>query len=68
VRAARRLRVILLAVALAGLAASSAGADSARVTKGDAQAVLDAFGNGGWAVLQHSTTIMGAPAGAGVCL
>lgn len=61
-RDARRLCVILLAVALAGLAASSAGANSSRSTKGDAEAVLNAFGNGGWAVLLHSATSMGAPA------
>lgn len=58
----RRLCVILLAAALVGSAASSAGANSPRSTKGDAQAVLNAFGNGGWAVVQHSPTIMGAPA------
>ena len=32
------------------------------ITRGDAQAVLNAFGNGGRAVLQHSRTGEGAPA------
>lgn len=33
-----------------------------RVTEGDAQAILQAFGNGGLAVLQHSRVAEGAPA------
>ena len=33
-----------------------------RVSQGDAQAVLQAFGNGGRAVLHHSTVAEGAPA------
>lgn len=35
---------------------------SRRVSRGDAQAVLQAFGNGGRAVLHHSTVAEGAPA------
>jgi hypothetical protein len=33
-----------------------------RITRGDAESVLQAFGNGGRAVLQHSRTGEGAPA------
>jgi len=33
-----------------------------RVSKGDAQAVLEAFGGGGWAIQQHSKVLRGAPA------
>lgn len=30
-------------------------------TKGDAEAVLEAFGSGGWAILRHSKVAKGAP-------
>ncbi len=33
-----------------------------RISKGDVQAVLEAFGGGGWAILQHSKVARGAPA------
>ena len=33
-----------------------------RVSKGDAEAVLQAFGGGGWAIQQHSKVLRGAPA------
>jgi len=39
-----------------------AAANPTRVTQGDAQAVFEAFPNGGWAILQHSTVAAGAPA------
>lgn len=45
----------------AGLAAGAAHADSVRVTQGDATAVLNAFGNGGFAVLGGSPVDTGAP-------
>jgi hypothetical protein len=32
------------------------------ISKGDAQAVFEAFGGGGWAVLRHSDIARGAPA------
>ncbi len=32
-----------------------------RATKGDAEAVLEAFGGGGWAILRHSKVFEGAP-------
>lgn len=35
---------------------------SSRITRGDVEAVLNAFGGGGWAVLLHSKTAEGAPA------
>jgi hypothetical protein len=37
-------------------------AESARITRGDATAVFEAFGNGGRAVLQHSRVAEAAPA------
>jgi hypothetical protein len=33
-----------------------------RATKGDAEAVLEAFGGGGWAILRHNKVVEGAPA------
>jgi hypothetical protein len=33
-----------------------------RVKRGDVEAVFEAFGNGGWAVLRHSKAAHGAPA------
>src|SRR5436305_14486367 len=38
------------------------GTTAAGITRGDAQAVFHAFGNGGRAVLAHSRTAEGAPA------
>lgn len=32
-----------------------------QATKGDAEAVLEAFGSGGWAILRHSEVAKGAP-------
>ncbi len=32
------------------------------ISRGDAQAVLEAFGGGGWAILRHSDVARGAPA------
>ena len=43
------------------LGSSTQTADG-RITKGDAEAVFNAFGNGGRAVLAHSRTAEGAPA------
>jgi hypothetical protein len=42
----------LLARAL--LVGSAVGSRRRRATRGDAQALLRAFGNGGWAVINHS--------------
>lgn len=58
----RLVSLTLVAATLMTVAVSSAAANSGRSTEGDARAVLNAFGNGGWAVVQHSPTIMGAPA------
>ena len=33
-----------------------------RIKRGDVEAVFEAFGNGGWAVLRHSKAAQGAPA------
>jgi hypothetical protein len=59
-----RLRLLALAVlATLAVAGGTARADTARVSQGDAQAVLEAFGNGGWAILRHSQSVVqGAPA------
>jgi hypothetical protein len=43
------------------LAGSPAGANSPRITRGDAEAIFQATPNGGWAVLLHSPTGQGAP-------
>jgi hypothetical protein len=40
----------------------AAGQKAQRITHGDVQAVFEAFGNGGRAILQHSRTAQGAPA------
>ena len=61
-RVRQRACIAVLLFALVGSAASIAGANSSRSTEGDARAVLNAFGNGGWAILGHSPTSMGAPA------
>jgi hypothetical protein len=55
-------RVLVAATVVAAFIASSAAADSQRVTQGDATAVLEAFGNGGWSILNHATVVEGAPA------
>jgi hypothetical protein len=44
------------------LLALPAQATTTRITHGDAQAVLEAFGGGGFAVLLHSKVAQGAPA------
>jgi hypothetical protein len=60
------ISVRALALALAVMlcvATGTASANAVRVTKGDAEAVFQAFGNGGWTILQHSHVIaQGAPA------
>jgi hypothetical protein len=60
-----RSAIVVAAVVAASVAllATSAAATPTRITRGDATAVLDAFGNGGWAVLLHSKVAAGAPAG-----
>jgi hypothetical protein len=70
-RAVRRLRLsapavvtgaALLTMAMVGTA--PAEANSIRVTHGDATSLFEAFGNGGWAILNHNPTQMGAPSDA----
>jgi hypothetical protein len=58
------IEMLVLVAALSATAVFStvAAGATARVSKGDATAVLEAFGNGGWAVLLHSKTAEGAPA------
>lgn len=62
-RAARRwtLVAVVVLVVVSLLAGSPAGANSARITRGDAEAIFQATPNGGWAVLLHSPTGQGAP-------
>ena len=57
----RFLTPVIAAIAIIIIAVGGAAADGARATKGDATAVLNAFGNGGWAVLNHSEVAQGAP-------
>ena len=59
-RPRRAIWLGLLAMTL--LAATSAEANAPRVTEGDAQAVFEAFGNGGWGVVLNGGTVEeGAP-------
>ena len=62
----RRRAVAGLFISLIGagslLLALPAQATSTRLTRGDAQAVLEAFGGGGWAILVHSGVAQGSPA------
>jgi hypothetical protein len=62
-RAARRwtLVAVVVLVVVSLLAGSPAAANSARITRGDAEAIFQATPNGGWAVLLHSPTGQGAP-------
>jgi hypothetical protein len=53
---------VVLALTIFG--GSVASAQTSRASQGDAQAVLDAFGNGGWAIRLHSQVANGAPADA----
>jgi hypothetical protein len=56
----RRVALIALLVALAATTGARAG--STRINKGDATAILNAFGNGGFAGLNHSPAPNGSPA------
>jgi hypothetical protein len=60
--AAAVIGAALLAVAIVGPA--PAEADNIRVTHGDATSLFNAFGNGGWAILNHNPTQLGAPSDA----
>jgi hypothetical protein len=57
----RWARIAAAAVAATLLVSGVATADSVRVTEGDANAVLQAFGNGGWTILLHAQVVEGAP-------
>ena len=70
-RTVRRLRLsaraaviaaALLTVAMVGL--SPADASSTRVSHGDATSLFRAFGGGGWVILHHNPTQLGAPSDA----
>lgn len=58
------LRLALFAIAAAlAIPSASAHASTDRVSRGDAAAVLEAFGNGGWAIrLNGGDVLQGAPA------
>ena len=60
-RAVTSLFISFLAAASV-LLALPAQATTTRITHGDAQAVFQAFGGGGWAILLHSTVAQGGPA------
>jgi hypothetical protein len=53
--------LIVMAVVLA-FAGGTAQANTVRVSKGDAEAVFQSFGNAGWAIRGHSQVLEGAPA------
>jgi hypothetical protein len=53
---------ISLLTAASMLLALPAQATTTRITRGDAQAVFEAFGGGGFAILLHSKVAQGAPA------
>jgi hypothetical protein len=59
-----RLRLFLLVMAaMLAFTGGTAQADTGRVSKGEAEAILEAFGNGGWAILRHGEgVVQGAPA------
>src|SRR4051794_5195663 len=57
-----KVRVALIAILAVLVAATAAHAGSTRVTQGDATAILNAFGNGGFAGINHSPVPQGAPA------
>jgi hypothetical protein len=54
--------VVLVVVSL--LTGSPAGANSPRITRGDAQAILQASPNGFWAIQLHGPVLQGAPSDA----
>jgi hypothetical protein len=58
----RSLVLVAGVLALVTLFAASANASAPRVTQGDAQAILESSGGGGWAVRVHGGSIEGAPA------
>jgi hypothetical protein len=65
---ARMKSSVVAAVAIAALLVmfpAAAIADGSRVTQGDAQAVFESFGNGGWAILNQADVVQGAPADGG---
>ena len=59
-----RLRLFLLVIATTlAFTSGAAQADAGRVSKGEAQAILEGSGNGGWAIRRHGGgLVQGAPA------
>jgi hypothetical protein len=53
------LSVMAVVLAFAG---GTAQANTVRVSQGDAQAIFEGFGGGGWAIRRHSPVFEGAPA------
>jgi hypothetical protein len=53
--------VLLASLSAVAVFGTAAAGSSQRVSQGDATAVLQAFGSGGWAVLLHSKKAEGAP-------
>jgi hypothetical protein len=61
----RRWTLLVSAVlVVVSLLAGPAGANSSRITRGDAQAIFQASPNGFWAVQLHSPVLQGAPSDA----
>jgi hypothetical protein len=58
------LLAFVVPVVVSLLAGSPAGANSPRITRGDAQAILQASPNGFWAIQLHSPVLQGAPSDA----
>ena len=58
----RALRGLIFSTGLVALTlATGAQSNAPGVTRGDAEAVFNAFGGGGWSVRLHSKTLEGAP-------
>jgi hypothetical protein len=58
----RKTTIPITVLVLALLVAAGAQATAPRVTQGEAQAIFEAFDNGGWAVRLHAGSLEGAPA------
>ena len=55
----RSIVVASLAVLVSLVGVAPARASSARVTKGQAEAIMQAFDSGGWAILNHQKSLVG---------
>jgi hypothetical protein len=60
-RAFRKWSVAVIAALVAGALASRGAWASTPITRGDAEAVVEAFGDGGWAVILHNQEVQLGP-------